>query len=227
MSNASIKRGFTLIELLVVMAIIAVLAAILFPVFNSARENARRTTCSSNMHQIGVAFGMYIQDNSEKMPDRRDLKKSLPGGYRPWTNFPDRDPRSGWAAIVLGHYLKMDDLWACPSGTMDLPQMKQAFTANENEPVSRYWMFRFDSADNPVPFDNFWGKTTEGAINDLQTGDNPQVGHPKSTSEVELLTDPYFPKTANVDENLKGYAPHLSGRNRLFLDSHVKYQEVE
>ena len=47
MSNASIKRGFTLIELLVVMAIIAVLAAILFPVFNSARENARRTTCSS------------------------------------------------------------------------------------------------------------------------------------------------------------------------------------
>jgi len=49
------KRGFTLIELLVVIAIIAILAAILFPVFESARENGRATRCMSNMKQINNA----------------------------------------------------------------------------------------------------------------------------------------------------------------------------
>lgn len=51
--------GFTLIELLVVIAIIAILSSILFPVFARARENARRSSCSSNMRQLGLGFMMY------------------------------------------------------------------------------------------------------------------------------------------------------------------------
>ena len=61
-------RGFTLIELLVVIAIISVLAAILFPVFARARENARRTSCLSNLKQIGLAFLQYTQDYDEAYP---------------------------------------------------------------------------------------------------------------------------------------------------------------
>ena len=53
------KAGFTLIELLVVIAIIAILAAILFPVFARARENARQTSCLSNVKQINTAVLMY------------------------------------------------------------------------------------------------------------------------------------------------------------------------
>jgi prepilin-type N-terminal cleavage/methylation domain-containing protein/prepilin-type processing-associated H-X9-DG protein len=56
------RAGFTLIELLVVIAIIAILAAILFPVFAQARESARKTTCASNLKQLGLAVGMYVQD---------------------------------------------------------------------------------------------------------------------------------------------------------------------
>lgn len=56
------RKGFTLIELLVVIAIIAILAAILFPVFARAREAARKTSCASNLRQLGTAVQMYVQD---------------------------------------------------------------------------------------------------------------------------------------------------------------------
>ena len=62
------KRGFTLIELLVVIAVIAILAAILFPVFARARENARRSTCASNLKQIGLGIMQYTQDYDETTP---------------------------------------------------------------------------------------------------------------------------------------------------------------
>ncbi len=62
------RRGFTLIELLVVIAIVAILAAILFPVFGKARENARRASCASNLHQIGLGLLQYLQENDDTMP---------------------------------------------------------------------------------------------------------------------------------------------------------------
>ena len=60
------RNGFTLIELLVVVAIIGLLAALLFPVFARARENARRASCQSNLKQIGVAWQMYAADYDER-----------------------------------------------------------------------------------------------------------------------------------------------------------------
>jgi prepilin-type N-terminal cleavage/methylation domain-containing protein len=54
------RRAFTLIELLVVIAIIAIIAAILFPVFGRAKEAAKKTTCLSNLSQIGKAIALYM-----------------------------------------------------------------------------------------------------------------------------------------------------------------------
>ncbi len=91
------RRGFTLIELLVVIAIIAILAAILFPVFQKVRENARRTSCLSNLKQIGLGVTQYNQDNEEKEP---------PGYYT-------YGGGTGWAVQVYP-YIKSVNVFHCP-----------------------------------------------------------------------------------------------------------------
>ncbi len=95
------NSGFTLIELLVVIAIIAILAAILFPVFARARENARRSSCQSNLKQIGLGIVQYVQDYDEKMPSSKN------NGM--WNDVP-------WQ-VMIQPYVKSYQLFKCPSNT--------------------------------------------------------------------------------------------------------------
>lgn len=59
------RRGFTLVEMLTVIAIMALLMALLFPVFSTAREKARQNSCLTNLKQIGTALTSYAQDYDE------------------------------------------------------------------------------------------------------------------------------------------------------------------
>lgn len=105
-SNPNKKIGFTLIELLVVIAIIAILAAILFPVFARARENARRSSCQSNLKQIGLGLLQYSQDYDEAQP------LTAFGGGGP-SNYPTRYK---WMDAIYP-YVKSEQIFTCPSDT--------------------------------------------------------------------------------------------------------------
>lgn len=91
------RAGFTLIELLVVIAIIAILAAILLPVFARARENARKSTCQNNLKQIGTAMMQYTQDYDECFG-------WLGGGHQLYNS-----------PFIYLPYIKSQDVFHCPS----------------------------------------------------------------------------------------------------------------
>jgi prepilin-type N-terminal cleavage/methylation domain-containing protein/prepilin-type processing-associated H-X9-DG protein len=118
------KNGFTLIELLVVVAIIGIMAAILFPVFARARENARRASCLSNLKQIGLAVMQYTQDYDERYP----LPLWLPNGLADRSVVASQSPLvSGTPAATFGDtgtltwmdftfpYTKSLQVFICPS----------------------------------------------------------------------------------------------------------------
>jgi len=220
--------AFTLIELLVVIAIIAILAALLLPALAAAKKRGQRAVCLGNLNQIGLGILIYLNDHSDKFPDRRDLKSSLPGGYHPWSSWPPSDPRAGWAATVFQNEIPNFSVWSCPAAVAapvgNIVQSLQATSNDTNAPLCRYWAWRFDRPDDPVGVEDFWGKSVTRAVSDLQITFDPTVGIINGVSDVELVVDPYFPSTVpTVPAGFSGFTIHSKGRCRVFLDGHTQF----
>ncbi len=110
------RKGFSLIELLVVMGIIAILSAMLFPVFATAREKGRSARCMANLKQIGMAIDMYAQDYDERYPWAKDPADHY--CWVIWSDFPQWQawiPYMPWLTDVLSPYVRNREIWHCPS----------------------------------------------------------------------------------------------------------------
>ncbi len=109
------KRAFTLIELLVVAAIIAILAAILFPVFSRTRCDERRGSCQSNLKLIGLGSLQYAQDYDERLPPiaAHAVASSTAPFAAPY----------GWADAIQP-YIKSLQALQCPTEGLSAPVLE-------------------------------------------------------------------------------------------------------
>jgi len=109
-------RGFTLVELLTVIAIIAILASLLFPVFTRAKAAAKKTQCISNLRQIGAAIEMYESDSDGVFPHALDASdKYDPAIWSVFPTFQAQIPSMPFLQDVLEPYIKSKEIFHCPS----------------------------------------------------------------------------------------------------------------
>ena len=103
------QRAFTLIELLVVIAIIAIIAGLLLPALAHSKEKGRTAACLSNLHQIGVALQVYIDENNNHFPALQDRSTNPATIYI----HPSMD-------MVLSNQLGSLKVLRCPSDNQNL-----------------------------------------------------------------------------------------------------------
>ena len=236
-SVSSSRRGkvaFTLIELLVVIAIIAVLAAILFPVFARARENARRTSCLSNMKQLGLAFIQYSQDYDEMIPRYQYGSGGPPNTQHNWHD-------------AIYPYVKSVQVYNCPSARFGSPSGAGTKTF---QPVSATAiksttgvevLVASTSTTSTVPSyaanRNYYNRTV-GGVNStpFHTSADQLLPAIAVPAQTVLLTDYLTLATAttsgtSLDSALTGDLQtsnaanvylHLNTTNVLFADGHAK-----
>ena len=198
----SVESAFTLVELLVVIGIIALIASIAIPVFILAKGKVRQSSCSSNLHQLGLASLLYAEDWDGYFPLYINVSQ---GVYCREKGFASQ-PQSCSPSLlhqVLSPYVKSSTIWFCPSDQF----------AGMNVNV---WYINHLYSSYAFNFGKGTVLTTDGLL---------IPGDYISPSMTEICEDG---NDFNEDEDAREGWPidgdgHFNGDNTFFLDGHVKW----
>jgi prepilin-type N-terminal cleavage/methylation domain-containing protein len=141
---------FTLIELLVVIAIIAILAAILLPALNSARERGRQADCISRMKQISLAVQQYADDNDGWVPSGYTLKEPNRIQWSPSAGVSNYSGRMGAGKLIRGGYLPNGGQGLANAFTYSILYCPSAPCTTNTQQTSIFWHMGFPTRGNSV-----------------------------------------------------------------------------
>lgn len=216
---ANPRKGFTLIEILVVVSIIALLIAILIPALSSAREQARRIVCQSNLQQLQRANVFYLQAWRGIFPPHRYAAPGDP--------LRDSNGEKHWFHL-LGKYAKGKELPHCP--TLGDRRMKD----------QNYWSWQYNARNIGYGYNSFFlGLYNHGDGETCGTYIAGRLWWPesrvKSPSSNLLLADSnpkpdgdwsstlWWPFINRFGEGVNG-TRHRTGGNLVFNDGHTEFR---
>ena len=219
------KKNFTLIELLVVIAIIAILAAMLLPALQQARERAQTIKCTSNFNTSGKALGTYASDSKDFFPCYLNLYF--------WSS--EGPMKSYWPGIVnsnvfYGNFTRpktSDEVsvsaYVCPSAKPD----DEAYTWTDPSASVRYYVTQGYNAQ----FSDYYSGLPAGGSKKPEKRKSNLWRYPSrllvmgdALTGIITHTDVFTSTTFAVDMK-KMKARHSEGVNILFGDGHVGYRK--
>ncbi|MDR3707282.1 MAG: type II secretion system protein [Capsulimonadaceae bacterium] len=219
------RSAFTLIELLVVIAIISILTAVLLPSLVTAREQARKIACASNMRQLGCAFTEYVQDSDERFPNAAAGGAAGENQYA-WMYYASYDD-SGTALdpgrfqvtkSCIYPYVQSTQVFVCPDDSIGQVNGES---------------YAYNSClTTPSSSQALWPGKSTAAINDVSsTMILAEEGSPSSAQSTnDALFNMYNSNWSATNTTVNGYdctaysGRHTAGSNILYVDSHVKWQ---
>jgi prepilin-type processing-associated H-X9-DG protein len=206
--------------LLIVVAIIGILAAILFPVFARARENARKSSCQSNLKQITLGMAQYVQDYDGTYP-------LCYIGYNGWTQ-------------VIHPYVKSLQVYQCPSepypqnpyitddGSQYYDYTDYFYNVNFSvscEPYGTYCGGTYNNIWKPLQDSQLAGPAVTVLLGDGYNGDQGYAeGQPVCAQSSKYTYDTNGQVLESYDESSTPLPleRHMNGANYAFADGHVK-----
>jgi prepilin-type processing-associated H-X9-DG protein/prepilin-type N-terminal cleavage/methylation domain-containing protein len=215
MKMTCFQKRFTLIELLVVIAIIAILAAMLLPALNSAREKGRQTSCVNNFKSAGNFLLLYSNDNNDYLPpENLYMWATTPvdGQWCPMVGYWPQESHKDTLFAAYRYGRSCVSKFVCPSAEPD------GEPSDLWKSESKYWTMGY----------NYWFRYGTG-----QVADNPRLVKRSAfkfptkllmmgDSITRMISYDPFTDTATGGDQKKMSARHSNRSNILFADGHVE-----